>query len=172
MDGAPRSRAAVDGQRLADRRRAMARAVCDDCGLARRLPVRDDLALYESGYALYAHAPGEAREQARQAAYAQWIASVATAAPARVLESDAATARFCERFDRTGRRPRFSVATRRPKRSRMGPQTVCGCGEGRPGPASRCRSRPRHQRQCDRAHTRSAALPARRGQGRSARTDS
>jgi SAM-dependent methyltransferase len=60
--------------------------VCDTCGLACRLPTSDSLALFESGYALYAHAPGESREQTRQAEYARWIARVIGTPPSRVLD--------------------------------------------------------------------------------------
>ena len=64
----------------------LARSVCDRCGLARREPASDAAAFFESGYELYAHAPGEARERARQAEYARWIAEAVATRPARVLD--------------------------------------------------------------------------------------
>ena len=64
----------------------LARSVCDTCGLARRLPSLEAASFYESGYALYAHAPGETREHTRQTAYAEWIARGVPVAPRRVLD--------------------------------------------------------------------------------------
>lgn len=64
----------------------LARAACETCGLARRQPTSDTTSFYESGYELYAHAPGASRERARQAEYARWIAEVVTARPERVLD--------------------------------------------------------------------------------------
>jgi SAM-dependent methyltransferase len=65
----------------------LARHACDVCGLARRWPgAAASDALYASGYELYAHAPGEARERARQEQYAAWIAEAMATAPAQVLD--------------------------------------------------------------------------------------
>lgn len=64
----------------------LARVACNTCGLARRDPKSDATSFYESGYELYAHAPGESRERARQAEYARWIVDVVTAQPERVLD--------------------------------------------------------------------------------------
>src|SRR5690242_2006843 len=64
----------------------LARSACNGCGLARRLPSLEAASFYMSGYALYAHAPGESREHARQMAYAEWIARAVPAAPRRVLD--------------------------------------------------------------------------------------
>ena len=80
----PGSRSMASDWRIVDE--PLARMVCDTCGLARRLPTTDSLALYESGYALYAHAPGDSREQARQAEYARWIAGTIATPPSRVLD--------------------------------------------------------------------------------------
>lgn len=68
-------------------REPLARHACAACGLVRRWPgpaAADTL--YTDGYALYAHAPGDIRERARQAQYADWIASVVPRPPARVLD--------------------------------------------------------------------------------------
>jgi SAM-dependent methyltransferase len=51
----------------------LARVLCTACGLIRRAPTTG-ASFYASGYALYAHPPGDAREQARQEEYARWIA--------------------------------------------------------------------------------------------------
>ena len=48
--------------------------------------VRTTTSFYESGYALYAHAPGASRERARQAEYARWIAAGHRRGPRRVLD--------------------------------------------------------------------------------------
>ena len=64
----------------------LARMVCDDCGLARRVPTDNGLSLFESGYELYARVPGEVRERARQDAYAAWIAGSVPTAPVQVLD--------------------------------------------------------------------------------------
>jgi SAM-dependent methyltransferase len=67
----------------------LARHRCAGCGLVRRWPGRAaDATLYTSGYGLYAHAPGDARERARQQQYAAWIAESTppSRAPARVLD--------------------------------------------------------------------------------------
>jgi len=64
----------------------LARSVCDGCGLARRLPSLEAESFYESGYELYAHAPGGTREHERQMAYAEWIGRAVPAAPRRVLD--------------------------------------------------------------------------------------
>jgi SAM-dependent methyltransferase len=65
----------------------LARVLCVTCGLVRRDPTASTGALfYASGYALYAHAPGDAREQARQEEYARWIALATGRRPRRVLD--------------------------------------------------------------------------------------
>ncbi|HLG55030.1 MAG TPA: class I SAM-dependent methyltransferase [Vicinamibacterales bacterium] len=65
----------------------LSRWACDECGLARRHPSSvTGESLYASGYGLYAHAPGEAREGARQEEYARWIADVVPQVPARALD--------------------------------------------------------------------------------------
>ena len=65
----------------------LAKLACGTCGLTRR---RSQLAagesLYASGYTLYAHAPGGARERERQEHYARWIADAVGRSPARVLD--------------------------------------------------------------------------------------
>jgi SAM-dependent methyltransferase len=65
----------------------LARHQCAACGLVRRWPGgAADATLYTVGYGLYAHAPGEARERARQSQYADWIAASVTRVPDRVLD--------------------------------------------------------------------------------------
>jgi SAM-dependent methyltransferase len=65
----------------------LARSACDTCGLARREPSGAVLdSLYESGYGLYAHSPGQTRERARQAEYARWIVHATPHDPGRVLD--------------------------------------------------------------------------------------
>jgi SAM-dependent methyltransferase len=65
----------------------LARHACDGCGLVRRWPQpTSDETLYASGYGLYAHAPGDARERGRQELYASWIASMVPSPPERVLD--------------------------------------------------------------------------------------
>jgi len=65
----------------------LARHACGACGLVRRWPGETaDETLYATGYGLYAHVAGDARERARQAQYAAWIASYVPHAPARVLD--------------------------------------------------------------------------------------
>jgi SAM-dependent methyltransferase len=65
----------------------LARHACAACGLARRWPgAAASDALYASGYELYAHAPGEARERARQQEYAAWIAGAVAHRPTQVLD--------------------------------------------------------------------------------------
>jgi SAM-dependent methyltransferase len=64
----------------------LARTACAQCGLACRRPSSTGTALYESGYTLYAHAPGAPREDARQRHYARWIASMVKSKPTRVLD--------------------------------------------------------------------------------------
>jgi len=65
----------------------LARHACGVCALARRWPgAASSDALYRSGYELYAHAPGEARERARQQQYAAWIAGALPAQPAQLLD--------------------------------------------------------------------------------------
>src|SRR5437660_1084137 len=64
----------------------LAKSVCGACGLVcRRHPLADE-SWYATGYALYAHAPGEARERARQAEYARWFADVLPYTPDDVLD--------------------------------------------------------------------------------------
>ena len=70
-DPGPRSMAS--DWRVVDER--LARVLCAGCGLVRRDPTASTGAsFYASGYALYGHPPGDAREQARQDEYARWIA--------------------------------------------------------------------------------------------------
>ncbi len=65
----------------------LSRHACDGCGLVRRWPnATPDETLYSSGYGLYAHAPGDARERGRQELYATWIASLVAHPPTRVLD--------------------------------------------------------------------------------------
>jgi SAM-dependent methyltransferase len=66
---------------------ALARVVCAACGLIRRAPTASTGAsFYASGYTLYAHPPGDARERARQDDYARWIAQASGRRPRRVLD--------------------------------------------------------------------------------------
>jgi SAM-dependent methyltransferase len=58
---------------------------CSRCGLAYRDPALPRAAHFESGYALYAHAPGGSAEHKRQSEYAAWIAGVVGSA-AHVLD--------------------------------------------------------------------------------------
>jgi len=58
---------------------------CTRCGLAYRDPALPHPADFESGYALYAHAPGGSAEHQRQSEYAAWIAEAAGSAT-RVLD--------------------------------------------------------------------------------------
>ena len=65
----------------------LARVLCAACGLVRRDPTASTGAsFYASGYALYAHPPGDVREQARQEEYARWIAQGTGRRPRRVLD--------------------------------------------------------------------------------------
>ncbi len=65
----------------------LARFACLACGLARRWPASTSSeALFSSGYALYAHVPGDARERTRQARYAAWIAEAVADPPRCVLD--------------------------------------------------------------------------------------
>lgn len=65
----------------------LARELCSACGLIRRRPTASTGAsFYASGYALYAHPPGDPREQSRQAEYARWIAQATGRRPRRVLD--------------------------------------------------------------------------------------
>jgi SAM-dependent methyltransferase len=65
----------------------LARVLCAACGLIRRAPSPSTGAsFYASGYGLYAHPPGETREQARQEEYARWIAQATGRRPRRVLD--------------------------------------------------------------------------------------
>ena len=82
-DPAPRSMAS--DWRIVDE--PLARQMCRTCGLIRRRSaVGTDTSFYASGYALYAHPPGEAREKSRQAEYARWIAQATGRRPRRVLD--------------------------------------------------------------------------------------
>lgn len=65
----------------------LAWSACDACGLAKRRPSKSvDESFYRSGYTLYAHAPGGAVEDARQAEYARWISQATGRRPRRVLD--------------------------------------------------------------------------------------
>lgn len=65
----------------------LARRLCGACGLIRRDPSPNSGdTLYVSGYTLYAHPPGEGREQARQDEYARWIAQGTGRRPRKVLD--------------------------------------------------------------------------------------
>jgi SAM-dependent methyltransferase len=65
----------------------LARVLCAACGLIRREPdANTGASFYTSGYTLYAHPPGDAREQARQQDYARWIAQGTGRRPRRVLD--------------------------------------------------------------------------------------
>jgi SAM-dependent methyltransferase len=65
----------------------LARHACRACGLVRRWPgAAAHDTLYASGYGLYAHAPGDARERIRQDHYAAWVASAVPQAPGHVLD--------------------------------------------------------------------------------------
>jgi SAM-dependent methyltransferase len=62
-------------------------AVCGAVGHCQPPSVAEVVATFESGYSLCAHAPGRPEEDARQRAYADWIAeSIAPAAPSRLFE--------------------------------------------------------------------------------------
>src|SRR5258705_3827844 len=63
------------------------KAACAYCGALRNLKPQTVLALFERGYALYAHAPGGSAERERQDAYAGWITSSVPHAPERVLDA-------------------------------------------------------------------------------------
>ncbi len=63
----------------------LGKAACVDCGLIARLTPLP-AALFASGYTLYAHPPGDARELARQRLYADWIAQQVDAPPRAVLD--------------------------------------------------------------------------------------
>ena len=65
----------------------LARVLCAACGLVRRDPsASTGASFYASGYTLYAHPPGDAREQTRQQEYARWIAQGIGRVPRRVLD--------------------------------------------------------------------------------------
>ena len=65
----------------------LARELCSACGLIRRRPTAStDASFYASGYALYAHPPGDPREKSRQEEYARWIAQATGRRPRRVLD--------------------------------------------------------------------------------------
>lgn len=63
----------------------LSKAACAGCGLIARMSAVPD-SLFTSGYALYAHAPGEPRETARQDQYADWIVREAGATPRSVFD--------------------------------------------------------------------------------------
>jgi len=64
----------------------LGREMCSVCGLVVRRE-RDSIdSIYSAGYHLYAHAPGESRERARQGLYAEWITASTTRVPSRVLD--------------------------------------------------------------------------------------
>lgn len=82
-DPAPRSMAS--DWRVVDER--LARMLCAACGLVRREPSANaGTAFFSSGYSLYAHSPGDARERLRQSEYARWIAQAVGRRPRRVLD--------------------------------------------------------------------------------------
>jgi SAM-dependent methyltransferase len=82
-DPAPRSM--TSDLRVVDE--PLARVLCVACGLIQRAPTANTgPSFYASGYGLYAHAPGDAREQARQDEYARWIAQGTGRRPRRVLD--------------------------------------------------------------------------------------
>ncbi len=82
-DPAPRSMAS-DLRIVAE---PLARELCRACGLIRRQPsASTGESFYASGYELYAHPHGEAREQSRQEEYARWIAQATGRRPRRVLD--------------------------------------------------------------------------------------
>ena len=65
----------------------LGRRSCQICGLAARAPsAATGASLYQSGYSLYAHRPGEPRERSRQAEYARWIARWHSGLPRRVVD--------------------------------------------------------------------------------------
>jgi SAM-dependent methyltransferase len=63
----------------------LSKAACAACGLVARMTALPE-ALFTSGYALYAHAPGEPRETARQEQYAEWIVREADLTPRSVFD--------------------------------------------------------------------------------------
>jgi SAM-dependent methyltransferase len=82
-DPAPRSMAS--DWRIVDE--PLSRQICRACGLICRRPTASTgTSFYTSGYALYAHPPGESREHTRQAEYARWIAQATGRRPRRVLD--------------------------------------------------------------------------------------
>jgi len=70
--------------------RPLDKADCSSCGaVGHRQPpsAAEVAATFDSGYSLYAHAPGRPEEDARQRAYADWIAeSLGPSAPSRLFE--------------------------------------------------------------------------------------
>jgi SAM-dependent methyltransferase len=58
---------------------------CAICGLVRR-QAHVSRTLFASGYTLYDHPPGAAREEARQQAYAEWLSSQVATAPRSILD--------------------------------------------------------------------------------------
>jgi SAM-dependent methyltransferase len=58
---------------------------CAVCGLVRRHD-HSTTSLFDLGYALYDHAPGAAREDARQAAYADWLSARVAKVPRSILD--------------------------------------------------------------------------------------
>ena len=65
---------------------ALDKHACTTCGVVVGRWASSPRTLFESGYTLYDHAPGAPREEARQSAYAEWIASTVGHAPARILD--------------------------------------------------------------------------------------
>jgi SAM-dependent methyltransferase len=81
----PATRSMASDWRVVDE--PLARELCRWCGLIRRRPTANTgTSFFASGYTLYAHPPGEAREAARQAEYARWIAQATGRRPRRVLD--------------------------------------------------------------------------------------
>jgi SAM-dependent methyltransferase len=84
----PGPRSMLSDGRVVDR--PLEKADCSVCGaVGHRHPpsAAEVAATFEGGYSLYAHAPGRPEEDARQRAYAEWIAgSLPGAAPTRLFE--------------------------------------------------------------------------------------
>src|SRR5688500_934824 len=72
-----------DGRSLPE---PLGRMTCDGCGLGWRPSPGGNAGRYCAGYKLYAHAPTDARETARQALYADWIAAQIAVPPRQVLD--------------------------------------------------------------------------------------
>jgi SAM-dependent methyltransferase len=80
----PGPRSMVSDGRLIDA--PLTRFECGACAVACRPPGALSPDTFESGYTLYAHPPGDTREQARQRAYARWIVETIAGCPACVLD--------------------------------------------------------------------------------------